>query len=167
MANTLTFEQSAAILNGIMSQLKGASTLAPVNYADFVNIAQSALLQGIDPLNMGISQVSDRTIISNRPYYAKFPRMEKDSSTWGHMTRKINYVDSDFVNDAGYPLPDGSSIDHYIVRKPKTLQLNFYGRNVVADFVTRTEEQLRTAFTGPDQFGEFISGMFQSISTRL
>ena len=166
MANSLNFQQVAAILNDVISQAKGAQTLAPVDYADFVNIAQAALLQGIDPLNIGISQVIDRTIISNRPYYAKFPRMEKDSSSWGHMTRKINFVDSDFVDDQGYPLTDGTSIDHYVIRKPKTLQLNFYGRNIVADFVTRTEDQLRTAFSGPDQFGEFISGMFQNLSDK-
>lgn len=166
MANTLSFEQVSAILNDVIQQATGQKSLAPVSYDDFVNVAQAALLTGVDPLNVGISAVIDRTIISNRPYYAKFPRMEKDASSWGHMTRKINFVDQEFVNDSGYPLTDGTSVDHYVVRKPKTLQLNFYGRNIVADFITRTEEQLNTAFSGPDQFGEFIAGMFQNMSDK-
>lgn len=166
MANTLNFTQVSTILNDIIKQAQGGNPIAPVSYDDFVNIAQAALLQGVDPLNVGISQVIDRTIISTRPYYAKFARMEKDSSSWGHMTRKINFVDQDFVDDSGYPLTDGTSIDHYVVRKPKVLQLNFYGRNIVADFITRTEEQLRTAFSGPDQFGDFIAGMFQNMSDK-
>ena len=166
MANTLSFEQVAAILNSVVNQAQGSTALAPVSYEDFVNVAQAALLQGIDPLNVGISQVIDRTIISNRPYYAKFRSMEKDASSWGHMTRKINFVDQEFVDDSGYPLTDGTTVDHYIVRKPKVLQLNFYGRNIVADYITRTEEQLNTAFSGPDQFGEFIAGMFQNISDK-
>lgn len=166
MANTLTFTQVSAILNDIVKQAIGKNALAPVSYDDFVNVAQTALLAGVDPLNVGISAVMDRTIISNRPYYAKFPRMEKDASSWGHMTRKINFVDQDFVDDSGYPLTDGTTVDHYIVRKPKVLQLNFYGRNVVADYITRTEEQLNTAFSGPDQFGEFIAGMFQNLSDK-
>lgn len=166
MANTLSFQQVSTILNDIVKQATGQNSIAPVSYNDFVNVAQAALLTGVDPLNVGISAVLDRTIISNRPYYAKFPAMEKDSSSWGHMTRKINYVDQDFVDDSGYPLTDGTSVDHYIIRKPKTLQLNFYGRNIVADFITRTEEQLNTAFTGPDQFGEFIAGMFQNLSDK-
>ena len=166
MANTLSFEQVAAILNSVVNQAQGSTALAPVSYEDFVNVAQTALLQGIDPLNVGISQVIDRTIISNRPYYAKFRSMEKDASSWGHMTRKINFVDQEFVDDSGYPLTDGTTVDHYIVRKPKVLQLNFYGRNIVADYITRTEEQLNTAFSGPDQFGEFIAGMFQNISDK-
>lgn len=166
MANTLNFTQCAAILNDIVKQAQGGNSIAPVSYDDFVNVAQAALLTGVDPLNVGISQVIDRTIISQRPYYAKFPKMEKDSAAWGHMTRKINFVDQDFVNDSGYPLTDGTSVDHYVVRKPKTLQLNFYGRNIVADFITRTEEQLNTAFSSPEQFGEFIGGMFQNISDK-
>lgn len=166
MANTLSFQQCAAILNDIIKQAQGVNSIAPVSYDDFVNVAQAALLTGVDPLNVGISQVIDRTIISQRPYYAKFPKMEKDSAAWGHMTRKINFVDQDFVVDSGYPLTDGTSVDHYVIRKPKTLQLNFYGRNIVADFITRTEEQLNTAFSGPEQFGEFIGGMFQNISDK-
>jgi len=166
MANTLSFTQVAAILNDVIKQGQGGNAIGPINYDNFVNIAQAALLQGVDPLNVGISQVIDKTIISQRPYYAKFASMEKDSSAWGHMTRKINFVDQDFVDDSGYPLTDGTSIDHYVIRKPKTLQLNFYGRNIVADFITRTEEQLNTAFSGPEQFGEFIGGMFQNISDK-
>lgn len=166
MANTLSFQQCATILNDIVKQAQGGNSIAPVSYDDFVNVAQAALLTGVDPLNVGISQVIDRTIISQRPYYAKFPKMEKDSSAWGHMTRKINFVDQDFVDDAGYPLTDGTSVDQYVIRKPKTLQLNFYGRNIVSDFITRTEEQLNTAFRGPEEFGEFIGGMFQNISDK-
>lgn len=166
MANTLNFNQVSTIVNEIVNQATGKNSIAPVDYNDLVNVMQSALLVGIDPLNVGISQVIDRTIISNRPYYAKFPKMEKDSSSWGHMTRKINFVDQEFVNDSGYPLTDGTSVDHYIIRKPKVLQLNSYGRNIVADFITRTEEQLNSAFTSPEQFGEFIAGMFQNISDK-
>lgn len=166
MANTLSFTQVSTIVNEIVNQATGKNSIAPVNYNDLVNVMQSALLVGIDPLNVGISQVIDRTIISNRPYYAKFPKMEKDSSSWGHMTRKINFVDQEFVDDSGYSLTDGTSVDHYIIRKPKVLQLNSYGRNIVADFITRTEEQLNTAFTSPEQFGEFIAGMFQNISDK-
>lgn len=166
MANTLSFNQISTIVNEIVNQATGKNAIAPVNYNDLVNVMQSALLTGIDPLSVGISQVIDRTIISSRPYYAKFPRMEKDASSWGHMTRKINFVDQDFVDDNAYPLTDGTSIDHYIIRKPKVLQLNCYGRNIVADFITRTEEQMNSAFSSPEQFGEFIAGMFQNISDK-
>jgi len=164
--NTLTFEQSAAILNSLAAQATGKTNLVATDVNSFVSVAQTALLAGIDPLAMGISQVLDRTLFAVRPYYAKFTRMEKSDAEFGAWDRKINYVDDDFVDDAAYPLADGQSIDQYVVRKPKTLQLNFYGQNIVADYITRTEEQMKVAFRGPDEFGEFFAGAMQNLSDK-
>lgn len=166
MANTLSFEQSAAVLNDLARQVTGRSDLAAIDTTSFVSVAQTALLAGVDPLAQGISQVLDRTLFSVRPYYAKFNGMMKTEAEFGAWDRKINYVDDDFVDDAGYPLADGQTVDQYIVRKPKVVQLNFYGQNIVADFITRTEEQLKVAFRGPDEFGEFFAGALQNLSDR-
>ena len=166
MANTLSFTQSAAILNSLARQVTGRTDIAAVDADTFVSVAQGALLAGIDPLAQGISQVLDRTLFSARPYYAKFQSMERTAAEFGAWDRKINYVDDDFVDDAAYPLTDGQSVDQYIVRKPKTLQLNFYGQNIVADYITRTEDQLKVAFRGPDEFGEFFAGALQNLSDR-
>lgn len=166
MANTLSFEQAASVLNSLANQVTGRTDLTAVDTASFVSVAQTALLVGVDALNQGISQVLDRTIFSTRPYYAKFRDMEKTAAEFGAWDRKINYVDSDFVDDSGYPLADGQTVDQYIIRKPKTLQLNFYGQNIVADFITRTEDQLKSAFRGPDEFGEFFAGALQNLSDK-
>lgn len=164
--NTLTFEQSAAILNSLAAQATGKTNLVATDVNSFVSVAQTALLAGIDPLAMGISQVLDRTLFAVRPYYAKFTRMEKSDAEFGAWDRKINYVDDEFVDDAAYLFADGQSIDQYVVRMPKTLQLNFYGQNIVADYITRTEEQMKVAFRGPDEFGEFFAGAMQNLSDK-
>lgn len=166
MANTLSFQQSATILNGLMAQLQGTANATVVDTDSFVSVANTALLTGIDPLAMGISQVLDRTIFSQRPYTAKFKAMEKSSAEYGAWTRKINYCDDPFVSDDGYPLTDGTSIDQYVIRKPKTIQLNFYGQSLVEDFITRTEDQLKAAFRGPDEFGEFFAGALTNLSAK-
>lgn len=166
MANTLTFEQSAAILNSLANQATGRTDLVATDLTSFVSVAQTALLAGVDALNMGISQVLDRTLFATRPYYAKFIRMEKSEAEFGAWDRKINYIDDPFVDDAAFPLADGQSVDQYVVRKPKTLQLNFYGQNIVADFITRTEDQLKSAFRGPNEFGEFFAGALQNLSDK-
>ena len=166
MANTLSFQQSATILNGLMAQLQGTANATVVDTDSFVSVANTALMTGIDPLAMGISQVLDRTIFSQRPYTAKFKAMEKSSAEYGAWTRKINYCDDPFVQDDGYPLTDGTSIDQYVIRKPKTIQLNFYGQNIVEDFITRSEEQLKVAFRGPDEFGEFFAGALTNLSAK-
>ena len=166
MANTLTFTQAASVLNELAAQVTGRQDLRAVDAASFVSVAQAALLTGIDPLNQGISQVLDRTLFSVRPYYAKFQPMEKTAAEFGAWDRKINYVDGEFVDDRAFPLTDGQTVDHYTIRKPKTLQLNFYGQNIVADFITRTEDQLKVAFRGPEEFGEFFAGALQNLSDR-
>lgn len=166
MANTLTFQQSAAVLNELAQQVTGRKDLAAVDVKSFVSVAQTALLTGIDPLAQGISQVLDRTLFAVRPYYAKFNSMLKTDAEFGAWDRKINYIDDDFVDDAAYPLTDGQSVDQYVVRRPKTLQLNFYGQNITADYITRTEDQLKVAFRGPDEFGEFFAGALQNLSDK-
>lgn len=166
MANTLSFTQAKTVLNSLARQVTGRTDLVAVDADSFVSVAQAALLTGIDPLNQGISQVLDRTLFSARPYYAKFQSMERTAAEFGAWDRKINYIDEDFVDDSAYPLTDGQSVDQYIVRKPKTLQLNFYGMNIVSDYITRTEEQLKVAFRGPDEFGEFFAGALQNLSDR-
>lgn len=164
--NTLSFEQSAAILNSLAAQATGRTDLVATDVKSFVSVARTALLTGVDTLSIGISQVLDRTLFAVRPYYAKFKRMEKSAAEFGAWDRKINFIDDEFVDDVAYPLVNGQSVDQYIVRKPKSLQLNFYGQNIVADYITRTEEQLKTAFRGPDEFGEFFSGALQNLSDR-
>jgi len=166
MANNLTFEQSAAVLNSLAAQVTGRTDLVAVDYKTFVSVAQTALLTGVDPIAQGISQVLDRTLFAVRPYYAKFTAMMKTDAEFGAWDRKINFCDDEFVADAGYPLTDGQSVDQYVVRKPKTLQLNFYGQNIVQDYITRSEEQLKVAFRGPAEFGEFFAGALQNLSDK-
>lgn len=166
MANNLTFDQISTILNSIVSQATGAAQITPTSTKDFITVAQMGLKAGYDPLNTAISQVLGRTIVSNRPYNRKFSGLEVSNQKWGAITRKINFVDADFVDDDQFSLIDGFSIDQYVVRKPKAVEMSYFGATVVSDFVTRYKDQLDNAFHGPDEFAEFISGMFQNISDR-
>ena len=50
----------------------------------------------------------------------------------------------------------------YKVNKPNVLQVNFYGQNVFSKYYTTFRDQLNSAFTGSQQFGEFISMVVQN-----
>lgn len=165
--NTMNFEQAAALLNGIYHQATGQSALAATNTSDFVSQANAILQTGYDLVSNSISSVLSRTIFSVRPYSAKFTGIQVDSNRWGNHVRKINYIDQDVVNDDRYTLTDGQSVDMYTVRKPKVLQTNFYGAQTYEDFVTIYRDQLDTAFTGPEQFASFISGVMQNMTDKL
>lgn len=165
--NNLTFNQLSTILNGIQSQVTGASAIAPVNTSEFVSVAQTVLKTGADPVMSAISQILGRTIFSVRPYSAKFKGLLMDNQRWGGITRKINYVDKSFTDDSGFSLTDGQAVDQYIVNMLEVIQTNYYGSNIYQKSITIFRDQLDTAFSGVNEFGEFISGVMQNISDQI
>lgn len=180
MANDLTFTQVATVLNSIVSQATGQVSLTPTNTAEFVNVAQTALLNGYDPVINAISQVLSRTIFSIRPYYRKFRGLEVSAAQWGNMTRKLSIADTPLLEDDRYkypvgydatetanPIGNGESVDQYTLHKPNILQTNFYGLNVFEDCLTLFRDQLDVAFQGPDEFARFVSMTMQNMTDKL
>ena len=166
MANSLTVSQAVTVLNSLINQMQGASALTATDVSDFVSVAETALKTGFDPVLGAISQVLDRTIFSIRPYYAKFRAMEKSNSEYGACTRKINYCDRPFVQDDGFNLTDGTALDPWVIRHPDVLQMNITGQEVLQDYFTRTEDQMKLAFRGADEFGQFWAGVLQNLSDK-
>ena len=167
MANTLTFDQVSTILNAVVQQATGQTSIAPVDTASFVALGQKALQVGYDPLATAISQVLSRTIFSIRPYSEHFKGLRVDNAKYGNHVRKLTSIDRDFVDSKVYALTDGQAIDQYEVRKPKVLQTNFYGEEVYQDFVTIYTVQIDSAMQSPEQFGEFISMIVQNVTDRI
>lgn len=165
--NDLTFEQLSTVLNSIVEQATGETSITPTDESSFVTVAQTALKAGYDPLMSAISQVLSRTIFSIRPYNRKFKGIQVNNQRFGAITRKLQIVDDDWKNDVKFELVDGRSVDHYTVNKPDVLQTNFYGANVFMDYITIFTEQLDNAFSGSAQFGEFISMLMTNMSNRI
>ena len=165
--NTMSFNQLATVLNAIHNQATGAAVAAPVDTYTFVSQAQTALRTGYDPLMSAISQVLSRTIFSIRPYTAKFRGMQADAIRYGNHVRKVNYGDKAWRDDDRIPLTEGQSVDQQIVCKPEVLQTNFYGQNLYEKCYTIFRDQLDVAFTGPDEFQRFISGVVQNANDML
>lgn len=172
MANTLTINDISAVANAVLNNAQGG-TSQTANTSDFTTIAQLALLQGYDPLATAISQVLSRTIFSYRPYNAKFAGLEKTSEKWGNHVRKLNpidkplEVDNRLREDDGTFLADGDSVDQYRINKPEVLQTNFYGSQTYQKSLTIWRDQLDTAFSGPEQFGNFLSMMMGNATDQL
>lgn len=167
MANDLTFDQISTILNGVMEQATGETSLAATNTAQFITQAQTALKIGYDPVMNAISQVLGRTIFSIRPYTAKFRGLMRSEQQWGNHVRKINYADGEFENAQEWTLTDGQTVDQYKIDKPNIIQTNFYGFEVYQRHITTFRDQLDNAFRGPDEFGQFIGGAMQNVSDQV
>lgn len=176
--NVMNFNQVSTILAEITQQATGQAVIAPINTADFVTVATTALNTGFDPLMNAINQVLSRTIFSVRPYYAKFKGLERSEAAYGNHVRKLSIADRPAVDDDGFKFPvgydaaqenalgNGQSVDQYVLRKPDILQTNFYGASTFADYFTIFEEQLNSAFTGPDQLASFIGMVMQNASDK-
>ena len=165
--NDMGFNQLATVLNSIVSQATGQTQITPADESQFISVAQKGLNTGYDPLATAISQVLSKTIFSVRPYQAKFKGLMADAVKWGNHVRKLTTIDKPFEEDDRIKLVDGSAIDPWIVNKPEVLQTNFYGENVYQKSLTIYKDQLDTAFSGPDQFGQFISMVMQNASDML
>lgn len=166
-ANELTFNQVSTLLAAITTQATGQTTVAPVDTASFVTVAQTALLSGYDNVINSISQVLSRTVFSIRPYNRKFSGLYMDSVKWGNHVRKLSPIDGTAKNDERLPLADGQAVDQQKVCKPAVLQTNFYGANVYQRCITIFKDQLDVAFSSPEEFGRFISMVLQNVSDTI
>lgn len=166
MANTLTFTQIATILNSVNQQATGRTDMVVTNTSEFVSVATTTLLSGYDNVINAISQVLSRTIFSIRPYNRKFSGLFMSEVEFGSHIRKLTAVDDDAKNDTSKTLAD-DTYDMYKVNKKNVLQTNFYGANVYKRWVTIYRHQLKEAFSGPDQFGSFISMILQNVSDQI
>ena len=177
--NSLNFEQVATVLTSIVKQATNQAVLTPTDTASFTSVAQIALRADRDAVMNAISNVLARTIFSIRPYSAKLTGLEIDTFRWGNMMRKLSIVDSDWADDPAYAWPatydatqspatgDGEMIDMWTIKKPNVLQTNFYGASVYFDEMTIFEDQIETAFSGPEQLGSFLTLLMTNLSNRL
>lgn len=165
--NTMSFEDASAILNNIRQQVTGESSLAPVNTADFVAVGTTLLQSGYDPVLNAITQMVTKTIFSIRPYSRKFGGIKVDSEMWGSIVRKLAVADKAWDPNEEFDLVDGQSIDHYKVSKPEVLELKFYGAEDFSKHYTIFKDQLNNAFSGPAEFGRFMSMVVQNVSDMI
>lgn len=176
--NTLTFQQSSAVLNSLVQQATGRSAVISTE-ADFISVAQTALNLGKDVIFNELSNVLAKTIFAIRPYSASMKGLEKSLPQWGAYMRKFNIVASDWKDDDAYKYPvafdatqtipsgNGLSVDHWIINKRDFVQTNFLGQSVFADHYTVFEDQLETAFRNSEEFGQFLSMITTDMSNKI
>ena len=176
--NTVTFQQSSTVLNSMVQQATGRTSVINTE-SDFISVAQTALTLGKDVIFNTMSEVLARTIFSIRPYSATMRGLEKDLPTWGAYMRKFNIVASDWKDNDAYKYPvtfdgsqnpptgDGLSVDPWIIRKREFIQTNFLGQSVFSDHYTVFEDQLETAFRNSTEFGQFLSMITTDMSNKL
>ena len=166
--NELSFSQASTFLTALYQEATGQKPAIQItDTGSFTVVAQLTLKTGYDTVMGAISQVLSKTIFSVRPYNAKFNGILVDNERWGNITRKINFIDGAIEDDSREPLTDGQSVDPWTINKPKVVQTNFYGFNKYQRSLTMFRDQLDVAFSGPEEFARFISGVMQNMLDQL
>ena len=176
--NNMTFQQSSTVLNSLVQQATGRSSVINTE-ADFISVAQTALTLGKDVIFNALSNVLARTIFAIRPYSASMRGLEKSLPQWGAYMRKFNIVASDWSDNDAYKYPvafdstqnpptgNGLSVDHWVINKRDFVQTNFLGQSVFSDHYTVFEDQLETAFQSSAEFGQFLSMITTDMSNKV
>ena len=169
----LDFNQISTVLNKIVGDVTGQNP-ALGSYRttkDFVAAADIALSLGTDPIMKSISNMIGRTIMSVRPYDPATALVEMDTLRYGNAVRKITPI---FVSGAeDQPMydsqpADGYSTDQWTIKRPQALEthfVNFSQWEVQAPTVF--EDQLRAAFTGPEQLSEFMAAQMTAVNNEI
>lgn len=178
--NDMIVYQASTVLNSLIQQATGQSTITASTPGEFVSVAQTALKTGYEPILNAMSQMWGRTIFSIRPYTRKFSGLEMSMDRWGNAVRKISIAEKTVQDDQRYkypvaydatetenPMGNGLSVDMFKLNKPEILQTNFYGQSVYENIYTVFRDNLDVAFTGPDEFMRFNSMVAQNRSDKL
>lgn len=175
MANDYTFAQVATILNGIVQEAQGRAANdahVPVDTYEFVSLANTAITTvGLDPIMNAVTQMINRTIFSFRPYKRKFRIIENSDIAFGNAVRKILPIFTDSAeNQPMYDSQpaDGQSTDQWTIKRPKVLQTVITGANQwEVQAPTVFAEQLKSAFTGPDELMRFLSAQTNEVQNEI
>ena len=174
MANTLTPRDVYSLMNSIVSQATGQSSLAVTDTSTFVSVGETLLRTAPENTLNAISTVLADTIFSVRPYRAKLDSVRVTERRWGAQVRKIVNLytaaeqSKDWNTDvASTQLQDGQSIDMYAIKAPKAVQLNFYGTSVLQKHITRFRDQLALAFTSEAEFIRFIDSVMTEFNNEV
>lgn len=174
MANTLTPRDVYTLMNNIVSQATGQTSIAVVDTSTFVSVGETLLRTSAENTLNAISTVLADTIFSVRPYRGKLESLRVSQRRWGAQVRKIVnlYSDTEASEDwntdlNATQLADGNSIDMYKIRAPKVLQLNFYGTAVLQKHITRFRDQLALAFSSEEEFIRFIDAVMVEFQNEI
>lgn len=166
MGNYLGVKDAYALINNIAEQaLGGSNTIKAVDTSTYVAVGEKILQTGIETTLNALAYTFGSTIFAVRPYRAKLSSMERDEERFGMITRKITYLTGEAEASNDYntdlnpsQLDDGQSIDHYKIRKPKALQLNFPGAQALQNHITRFRDQIALALRNPEEMLRFWEG---------
>lgn len=177
MARTLTPRDAHAIMNLLLKQATGDTSLTVVDASTFASAGELILATGMENVFNSLNIVLNRLIVASRPYDAKMRIVGvKEVGEYSNRARKISFYSK-------YALPDGSHntqlftnlADGYTSgdnggsstksqweqHQAMPLEMNFGGSDVWQHGITQYEDQVKIAFRNAEEFTRFVAGYMQ------
>ena len=177
MARTLTPRDAHAIMNLLLKQATGDTSLTVVDASTFASAGELILSTGMENVFNSLNIVLNRLIVASRPYDAKMRIVGvKEVGEYSNRARKISFYSK-------YALPDGSHntqlytnlADGYTSgdnggsstksqweqHQAMPLEMNFGGSDVWQHCITQYEDQVKIAFRDAEEFARFVGGYMQ------
>ena len=179
MANSWNVIDCYALVTEAYQQATGRKDIAAVDTTSFVAIGSILTqTQSMKETTLGvISQMVLRTIYNDRVTRRRLDILRADEERWGGVVRKLTVLPLDpeesesFNTDiAPNQLADGNSVDMFKIRKPKVIELNFWGQKILKTHITRFMYQFDAAFTSEAEMMRFVRSMmlqFYNDITRI
>lgn len=164
--NSYTPQDAYTLITAVAKQATGRENLTATDTSSFVSVGETLLRTGVENTLNALSTVFAYTYFSNEKYTGKLATIEQTSGQWGAITREITVLSQDAEASDDWntdlnasQLADGNSVDMYKIKKPKALELKFYGTKVLQRHITRFRDQIAQAFSSEAEFMRFYESV--------
>lgn len=188
MGRTITPQDCHAIMNSLVKQATGQTTIVVTDTSSFVSAGETVLATGMENVINSLSIICGRTYMAVRPYEARLRILNSiNSGMYSNRLRKISYYSKDakpsgyFNTDLNTNLGMGktngrnkntsgdatSTPSMWEQEPPIPLEMNFAGTSTWQDVQTLYEDQLKVAFLNETNFAQFLNGFLTEKSNDI
>lgn len=160
--NSLTPVDVYKIVNDMNRQMFGSKDIAVIDATSFVSVGEKMLSSGTENIMNAMAVTFMTNYFPNTPYIGKVRIIDETSERWGAITLETiplhqeEEASEDTNTDLNTTqLNDGNTVDMYKIKKPKVVQLKFYGTKKEQNHITRLDDQLSQAFRSAEEFSKF------------
>lgn len=164
--NSLTPVDVYKIVNDMNSQMFGTKEIAVIDATSFVSVGEKMLRSGTENIMNAMAVTFMTNYFPNTPYIGKVKIIDETSERWGAITLETVPLHQDEeasedtnTNLSANQFDDGNSVDMYKIKKPKVVQLKFYGTKKEQNHITRLDDQLSQAFRSAEEFSNFYTSV--------
>lgn len=166
------------IMNQLVSQISGQTSVAVTDTTSFVSAGSSVLEAGYENVLNAISVLISRTIVAARSYSGKFRLINAENDAFDNRARKISFYakptqasgafNTQLYTNLGAGLDDDSGAGSQWEQNPSIPVEKYFFNSATYDFEhTEYLKQLQIAFTSEAEFLKFLNGMRTEIMNDM